>query len=398
MNFDISMKNMKKEFFRKFLWLTIVFLIPSSLHAKDVISILYFENTTQRPEYEWIRKGIADMLISDIKKSDQIEVVERENLERVLQEHKLVLSGLTDPSQVFQVGRLLKANKLVYGSYIIMDETIRLDTRITDVETGKIAQSINMSGRVRDFCSLEKKLAEKIFTHLTLKAPSEMEIRETDSFEALKTYYEGISFLDGGEVEKAVIKFKKAGQLDPFYQKPQKGLEDAYQFLKDYKSYRRQREIRNLYLQVDKIRNRLRARKWLTYAEIVRSKSPGDLKRFEQENPEYFLCDTPAQCTVVLKWTLRDIGNKYREYFNDIESGRRLDIEVFQIAERARKVFEKDPSLADILFQQLVCLERPKDNKKLKIYTEQFLLKYPYYRMIEMVEELYERTLNHLKK
>lgn len=389
---------MKKEFFRKFLWLTIVFFIPSSLQAKDVISILYFENTTQKFEYDWMRKGIADMLMTDIKKSDQIEVVERENLERVLQEHKLVLSGLTDPSQVFRVGRLLKANKLVYGSYIIMDETIRLDARITDVETGKIAQSINVSGRVRDLFSLEKKLAEKIFTHLTLKTPSEIEIQETDSFEALKTYYEGISLLDGGEVEKAVMKFRKAGQLDPFYQKPQKSLEDAYQFLKDYKSYRRQREIRNLYLQADKIRNRLRARKWTTYAEIVRSKSPGDLKRFERENPEYLLCDTPAQCTWVLMYTLRDIGNKYREYFNDIENGRRLDIEVFQIAERARDVFKKDPFFAHILFEQLGCLARLEDYNKLKTYAEEFLLKYPEYFMIESVEKIYERTLSHLKK
>lgn len=389
---------MKKEFFRKFLWLTIVFFIPSSLQAKDVISILYFENTTQKFEYDWMRKGIADMLMTDIKKSDQIEVVERENLERVLQEHKLVLSGLTDPSQVFRVGRLLKANKLIYGSYIIIDETIRFDARITDVETGKIAQSINVSGKVRDLFSLEKKLAEKIFAHLTLKTPLEIEIQETDSFEALKTYYEGISLLDGGEVEKAVMKFKKAGQLDPFYQKPQKGLEDAYQFLKDYKSYRRQREIRNLYLQADKIRNRLRARKWTTYAEIVRSKSPGDLKRFERENPEYLLCDTPAQCTWVLMYTLRDIGLKYRINFNDIKNGQRLDLEIFQIAERARDVFKKDPFFAHILFEQLGCLARLEDYNKLKTYAEEFLLKYPEYFMIESVEKIYERTLSHLKK
>lgn len=389
---------MKKEFFRKFLWLTIVFFIPSSLQAKDVISILYFENTTQKFEYDWMRKGIADMLMTDIKKSDQIEVVERENLERVLQEHKLVLSGLTDPSQVFRVGRLLKANKLIYGSYIIIDETIRFDARITDVETGKIAQSINVSGKVRDLFSLEKKLAEKIFAHLTLKTPLEIEIQETDSFEALKTYYEGISLLDGGEAEKAVMKFKKAGQLDPFYQKPQKGLEDAYQFLKDYKSYRRQREIRNLYLQADKIRNRLRARKWTTYAEIVRSKSPGDLKRFERENPEYLLCDTPAQCTWVLMYTLRDIGLKYRINFNDIKNGQRLDLEIFQIAERARDVFKKDPFFAHILFEQLGCLARLEDYNKLKTYAEEFLLKYPEYFMIESVEKIYERTLSHLKK
>ena len=51
-------------------------LVPvSQMSAKDVISVLYFDNTTGNKDYEWLRKAIADMLITDISESSEIEVV-----------------------------------------------------------------------------------------------------------------------------------------------------------------------------------------------------------------------------------------------------------------------------------------------------------------------------------
>jgi TolB-like protein len=369
-----------------------------------VISVLYFDNTTKNQEYDWLRKGLADMFITDISKSTQIQVVERENLEKVLNEQKLSLAGLTDEKTAIQVGKLLNVKKLIYGSYIILSNVIRLDTRITEVETGKIIRSLEGSGKLEEIFSVEKDLAEKILTHLRLKVPDELVVKETNSLDALKAYYEGLSLLDEGKAEKAIERFQKANEIDPLYQKPQKGLEGAYQFLKDFRNLRKQREIRNLYQKIDKLKTRLQAKKWKTYVDLIQefnfaSKSQEEIQKFNDENSVYLICNTPAQCTWHLMLTLYpELGMKYEEHFNDTKTKKKLCQESFQIAENSRSKFKDDSFLSEILYMQLhaiLCLE---DYNKLKTYAENFLLEYPDYRLIESAEDLYERALDSLKE
>src|SRR4030043_1238135 len=115
---------MREPHFLTLCCLLICLLLPSPVRAKEVISILYFDNTTRNKEYDWLSKGLADMLITDISNSNQIQVVERENLEKLMNEVKLALAGFTDEKQAAHVGRLLNASKLIYGSYIVMENRI----------------------------------------------------------------------------------------------------------------------------------------------------------------------------------------------------------------------------------------------------------------------------------
>jgi len=367
-----------------------------------MISILYFENTTKNKEYDWLRKGLADMLITDIARSYQIQVVERESLEKIINEQKLAISGLMDKSQTMKIGKLLNVNKLIYGSYIILDDTIRIDAKITEVETGRIIHSMDVSGKVNDIFSMEKDLAEKILKHFHIKVPDELKVQDTNSLDALKTYYEGISSFDEGKADKALAHFQKAKDLDPLYLKPQKGLEAAYQFLKDFKKLRQQHEIWKLYKKVDQLRTRLESRTWKTYADIIKksyaSLSPEEIERLNEENSIYILCNTRAQCTWHLMLTIIEIGQKYREYFDDTQTEKRLCEVNFQIAEKVRGVFKGDPFLPEIFSLQLQALECLEDYKRLKDYAEKFLLQYPDYRLIESVEDQYERALNKLKE
>ena len=93
-------------------------LISSTLTAQNTISVLYFENTTADPEYQWLSKGLADMLISDLSGLPGIQIIERASLEKLLEEQALSLTGLTDEGSAVEVGKLLQANQLIYGAAV----------------------------------------------------------------------------------------------------------------------------------------------------------------------------------------------------------------------------------------------------------------------------------------
>ncbi len=51
---------------------------------KTTLSVLYFENNSRSKELNWLSKGLTDMLISDIAGTGSIQVVQRENLQKIL--------------------------------------------------------------------------------------------------------------------------------------------------------------------------------------------------------------------------------------------------------------------------------------------------------------------------
>jgi len=192
-------------------------LVPSVASA-DVLSILYFDNNTEIQELEWLRKGLADMLISDLAATGKIQVVQREKLEQILKEQKLGQSGLFDEGTAAKIGKLTGANFVLTGSYIRLAEVLRINTTLYDVETGKSAGAASVEGLSGNILILEKQLALKLFDALKLDLSEEEKIRilqmPTQDIEALKYNYKGLDALDQNKRDEAQDYFKKALQQD----------------------------------------------------------------------------------------------------------------------------------------------------------------------------------------
>lgn len=86
-----------------------------------------------------------DGMKSAIINSGRFAVVEREKLSAILQEHKLELSGLTDPNQASFVGRLLKAEILLTGDMTKAGANCIFDIKAIDIPTSRIIGNIHES-------------------------------------------------------------------------------------------------------------------------------------------------------------------------------------------------------------------------------------------------------------
>lgn len=130
--------------------------------APPTIAVLYFDYSGKDDQMALLKKGLAQMLISDLAGSDAVRIVERDRLQEILAELKLEQSAKIDPASAAQVGKLLGARYMVLGGYFDLGGTLRIDARVVEVETGKIVNSAGVNGKVDDFLDLEQKLSGRI--------------------------------------------------------------------------------------------------------------------------------------------------------------------------------------------------------------------------------------------
>src|SRR5687768_14231382 len=93
--------------------------IPALAEAADkpTVAVLYFDYQGKNEELALLKKGLAQMLISDLSASDAYVVVERDRLEDVLAELKLGQSKAVDAKTAAKIGKLLGARFLIMGGY-----------------------------------------------------------------------------------------------------------------------------------------------------------------------------------------------------------------------------------------------------------------------------------------
>jgi TolB-like protein len=102
------------------------------------IAITYFDNTGGEAQMDRLKKGLADMLISDLSNVRMLKIVERDKLESILKEQKLSYTKEFDALTDAKIGKLLGAKQIIVGSYFEMYGSLRIDARFVDVETGSI--------------------------------------------------------------------------------------------------------------------------------------------------------------------------------------------------------------------------------------------------------------------
>jgi TolB-like protein len=135
---------------------------PATATALPAVAVMYFDYTGKDEELGQLKKGFAQMIITDLSTNSGFRVVERDRIEEIIDELKLQSSDLADPATAVKVGKLVGAKRMVFGSYFDMMGTLRVDTRLVDVETGVVTCSVGVNGRRDQFLEFESSLADKL--------------------------------------------------------------------------------------------------------------------------------------------------------------------------------------------------------------------------------------------
>ncbi|MEW5854266.1 MAG: FlgO family outer membrane protein [Myxococcota bacterium] len=199
-----------------------VALTPASVRSAPFIriAVLPFDNTSKSGELEPLRKGLADMLITDLKQSARVQLVERERLQEVMHELKLQQSDVVDVRTAQRLGRILGVEYLVMGSFLEVLGQFRLDARLVRVETAEIVAAEGVAGRKEDFMTLERQLVVRMLGRLEVPVtPQEEQLLAQGHSGTLAdavTYGQALDAKDRGDVVTARAKATSiAGRVAP---------------------------------------------------------------------------------------------------------------------------------------------------------------------------------------
>jgi TolB-like protein len=123
------------------------------------IAILPFENRGSAESMD-----LLDKLITVFVNLDRFKVLERAQLEKVLQEHQLGMSGFLDATTAAEIGKGIGVDAVVTGSISWNQAEVGVDARFIDTETAAIISARDAYARSTDLRSLNEmleQLAEK---------------------------------------------------------------------------------------------------------------------------------------------------------------------------------------------------------------------------------------------
>ena len=85
---------------------------------------------------------LSAQVMDALRKKENITLVERQRLLRILEELHLGTTAVVDETTRLRLGRLAGARWMVFGGYQIIAGQMRLDLRLVEVETGKIRKAV----------------------------------------------------------------------------------------------------------------------------------------------------------------------------------------------------------------------------------------------------------------
>jgi serine/threonine protein kinase/tetratricopeptide (TPR) repeat protein len=190
---------------------------------KPSLAVMYFENNTGDENLDHWRKGISDLLITDLTQSKYLNVLGGDRLFNILKQLDELDSKSYSSDVLTEVASRGGVNHILRGSYSKAGNTIRIDTVLQDATTGEPIATERVEGIGEEgIFSMVDELTGKIKTNFNFskeKIASDLDEEigkiTTSSPEAYKYYLEGTNYERSGNARNAIESYKKAVELDP---------------------------------------------------------------------------------------------------------------------------------------------------------------------------------------
>lgn len=216
--------------------LTLVPVLAAAQQRQDTrpgIAVLPFTNGGSygqaKEDFDALERGIAAMMISELSTNPAARVVEREQLQRLLEEQNLGEQGRVDAQTAARIGKLVGARYVVLGTFIDFYGDFRVDVRLVNSETSEIIKTESERMQRDHLFDIIRSLAGRLMRGANLPAlqrqASEQRHSRQVPTEALTYYSRALLYQDRGQKERAVEMFNRALAIFPDYAEAQEGLQ-----------------------------------------------------------------------------------------------------------------------------------------------------------------------------
>ena len=113
---------------------------------KPSLAVLYFDNNTGNASLDWMRKGLTDMMVTDLSQSPDIEVIGTDRLQQILQDLHQPNGVVITADIAQQIAQRAGVKSVLVGDFIKAGDTIRISARLQDAKTSKIVSAERVEG------------------------------------------------------------------------------------------------------------------------------------------------------------------------------------------------------------------------------------------------------------
>ncbi|MFH2066919.1 MAG: tetratricopeptide repeat protein [Pseudomonadota bacterium] len=199
---------------------------PKKPHAMQARSIALSEFRNRCFSFfPGMGKGLSAMLMDDLRKIDDIRVIDRILIHTTCRLMQPDLISISDPDSAARLGRHLSSRFIVWGEFTdISENAFQFTATITDSHHPQDSGTTDIKGTQEEFHILEKRMVywilESIGIHKKDLSPEiilSIEKPHTRHFDAFLSYANGLEFLDKQQFTQAAMAFQGAVRIDPTF-------------------------------------------------------------------------------------------------------------------------------------------------------------------------------------
>jgi hypothetical protein len=143
--------------------------VTAASAAQDILTVAIFDFESKDEAVRDLGPKVAALLNVTLSAEPNLITVERAELEKVLGEQELGLSGTVSADSAAKVGHLTGAKVLVMGRVFKVDKETMLVAKVIGTETSRVYGEVAKGGASASIADLSAELAKKIATIVTEK-------------------------------------------------------------------------------------------------------------------------------------------------------------------------------------------------------------------------------------
>ncbi len=185
----------------------------------NTIAVMPFAYAGTNPDVQPLGRGFAQLVVTDLAKSRQVRVLERERMQAMLDEMQLGQQGRADTATAVRSGRLLRAQRVVQGSLTDQGNTLRADGAVVDVGSAGVQANPVAAAEMNKIFDMEKAFVLTLFNEIGIQLTdaerSAIDQRPTQSLAAFLAWSRGLTAEDRGDFAAAQGFYDQAARIDP---------------------------------------------------------------------------------------------------------------------------------------------------------------------------------------
>ena len=192
------------------------------------LAVLPLANLSKDPEQEYFVEGMGDELITELAQISGLRVISRTSTMRYLH----------DPKPIPEIAKELGVDAIIEGSVERSGDQVRITAQLINARTDTHLWAHSYQRDLSDVLTMQgevaRAIAAEIQVQLTPQEKAQLNRSRAVNPAAHEAYLKGLyhwNFHTGDELQKAIVEYQHAIQIDPNYALAYVGLANVYHVL-----------------------------------------------------------------------------------------------------------------------------------------------------------------------